>query len=83
MKAGARLKREGMYAYLQRIHAVVQQKQTQGGKAIIVQLKTNNNKKHFQRVEENCCQLRILEPDELPFKGEDNIKTFLDHFSKL
>ena len=29
------------------IHFVVQQKPTQGGNAIIVQLKTNNNKKHF------------------------------------
>ena len=61
----------------------VLRKPTQSGKAIIVQLKTNNNNKYFQRMEENSYQLRILEPDELPFKGEDNIKTFLDHFSKL
>ena len=36
-----RFKREGMYLYLWLIHTVVQQKQTQHCKAIILQLKIN------------------------------------------
>ena len=34
---GGRLKREGMYVYLELIHVVVQQKPTQHYKAIIIQ----------------------------------------------
>ena len=36
---GGRLKREGIYVYLQPSHAAIQQKQTQHCKVIILQLK--------------------------------------------
>ena len=44
-EVGRRLEREAMYAYIQLIHAVVQQKLTQHCKATIVQLKNKLKKK--------------------------------------
>ena len=48
---GGRLKKEGIYVYLQLIHTVVWEKPTQQFKAIILQL--NINKK-------NLCQTIII-----------------------
>ena len=41
---GGRLKREGIYVYLQLIHVAVQQKLTQHWKAIILQLRKKGRK---------------------------------------
>ena len=42
---GGRLTKEGIYVYIQQFHIVVQKKQTQHCKAIMLQLgKSNNNK---------------------------------------
>ena len=44
---GRRSKREGIYVYVQLIHAVVQQKLTQHCKALILQLKINKSKTNY------------------------------------
>jgi hypothetical protein len=38
-------------------------------------------KYYIQKTGENNWQLRILQPDKLPFKSESNFKTSLNQFS--
>ena len=73
---GRRLKRNGIYIYLQLIHVVVQQELTQHCKAIILQSKLKKKKKrmgrqfdcraysHFQP--QSCKYLHVVYPRPLP-----------------
>ena len=56
---GERLKKQGTYVYLELIQVVVQQKLTQHGKAVILQLKINIKKNITTEDEMVGCHHRL------------------------